>query len=254
MIIRITEACAMACSHCFISSTPKKPHMNFETFMGSVAFAKKAGVRGLILSGGEPTDHPQFCDMLGYLEHNYSGIVSVTTHGDYIDDAEACDRYFGKNPNVFFQVTNDARYYPKKLSRTRAAEIEKQYPNVVFVWEIGGHLYPQGRARKHMKITELNTGCVGTRCFNLRSFIRNEAIGSFKKAIAELESRMKFCTPSININGSIAMGESNDCPETAYITDTLDQVTQAMQSSGCNECGMLTALSPAHKIAVNYIE
>lgn len=242
----------MACSHCFINSTPKKSHMPFPTFIQAVQFAKRVGVSVLIISGGEPTDHPQFAEFMHYLTFNYDGAVTVCSHGDFIEDRDKCRKYFDQLPSLFWQITNDERYYPKALNRERAAEIERQYERIGFVWKIGGELYPQGRARRHMGITEETSKCVGTRCFNLRSLTCNPQVGTFQKAVAMLESRLRFCTPSINIDGTIGMGESTECPETARVTDTLEQVTKAIQTSQCNDCGMLNDLPKTHTDAINY--
>lgn len=253
MLIRITDHCTMACSHCFVNATPKGKHMCFSTFIKAVELANKLRVKVLIVSGGEPTDHPQYLEFMDYLAFNYTGIISVVSHGLFINDKERCEEVFGRNKDVQFQITNDKRWYPQKLCRTTARRLEQKYKNVGFVWKIGGELFPQGRARRHLKITEDNAKVKGTRCFNLRSFVNSPAIDGVAAAIRELEQRGKFCTPSININGSIGMGESNECPETAYVTDSLDTISNSIKRSQCNDCGMLNKLSPAHHHAIGYL-
>lgn len=252
MLIRITDHCKMACNHCLVNATPKGQHMPMNLFIQAVALANKLNIKVLIISGGEPTDHPLYVDFMHYLTFNFHGVVTVTSHGDFIEDEEACQRYFGQFPAVAYQITNDNRYYPKELNRARAAIIEKQYPFVIFVWKIGGELFPQGRARRHLKITEENALGKASKCFNLRSLVHNPNIGSLYAAIKELESRGRFCTPSININGSLSMGESNECPETAQVGQELQALTNAIKGSQCNDCGMLSSLDPLYKEAIHF--
>jgi len=252
MLLRITDHCKMACNHCFINATPKGKHMEFSTFMNSVKLANKLGAKVLLLSGGEPTDNPNFIKFLNFATLNFSGIITVISHGAYIEDKELCDKYFGDFPKVQYQITNDKRYYPKRLNRIRAGNVERKYKNVMFCWEIGGEIFPQGRARKHMKITEINAKVLGPRCFNLRSFIHHPMIPDISHAIQQLEKAGKFCTPSVNINGSIAMGESNQCQETMNIKDSIFDLTEKVKNSNCNDCGMLSKLSETHHRAINF--
>jgi len=226
--------------------------MPFDVFIQAVQLAKRAGAKSILISGGEPTDHPLYFEFINYLKFNYEGGVVVISHGAYIDDREKREAVFGQYKDVLFQITNDKRYYPKTLDRSMAMRLEVQYPNVTFIWKIGGELFPQGRALRHMKVTSENAKTKGTRCFNLRSMVNHPSIGNFSAAIAMLESQGRFCTPSININGSISMGESNECPETAYVDTSLDGITVAIKSSQCNDCGMLDKLSPFHHAAIGY--
>lgn len=252
MLLRITDHCMMACNHCFINATPKGKHMDFKVVMQSVTLANKLGVKALLISGGEPTDHPNYFDIIDYVKFNYSGQVIVISHGLFIDDKEYREKVFGQYKDVMFQITNDKRYYPKQLNRITAGNIERKHKNVSFIWKIGGELYPQGRARKHMGITDDTAKVKGTRCFNLRSIVNSVMEPSIAEAISMLELRGRFCTPSININGSIAMGESNQCPETATVTESIDLITQRFKESQCNDCGMLNKLPKTHKDAIRF--
>lgn len=227
--------------------------MSFPTFIQAVQFAIKSGSRNIIISGGEPTDHPKFVDFMNYLTLNFSQSISVCTHGMFIDDDNGIERFIAPFKNVFFQIVNDPIFYPKAPSKSKLKELLSSNLNVGFFDHISSSIYPQGRARTALKVTPETTNCKASRCFNLRSIINSGQVDGFREAIAMLEGANKFCTPSINIDGSIAMGESNECPKTSKITDELTNVFSAFKESQCDECGMIAPLDERFKQAINFL-
>ncbi len=253
MIIRITEYCDMGCTHCFIDSTPKGSHMPFDVFIQAVSFAIKLGINDIVISGGEPTSHPQFVDFMHYLTLNFQKEIHVCTHGMFADNPDSVANYIVPFPQVSFQIVNDPLYYPKSPNLSNLAMLIQKHKNISFFDHISANnVYPQGRARTRLGITELTTGALSSRCFNLRSLVNHESIQGIGQAIRALEERGYRCTPSVNINGSIGMGESNECPETAYISDSLDAIFESFKCSQCNDCGMLTKLDQRYKDAIGF--
>ncbi|MCP4528773.1 MAG: radical SAM protein [Aestuariibacter sp.] len=252
MIIRITDKCSMGCSHCMIDSLPSSGSMDFGTFMKSVNFAVRNGVRVIIISGGEPTDHQAYNDMMNYLLLNFQGSVSVCTHGEWVKDPELVAKYMTPYPKVNFQIVNDPLYYPRSLDKEGLARTLATHPNAKFFDYISAPIYPQGRARTRLKVSEKTTTSKGTRCFNLRSIANHPQFNTIGAAIRQLESMGKFCQPSVNINGSISMGESNECPTEVSVVDTDETIYQSVKCSQCNDCNMLDTVSPAHKAAIGY--
>ena len=239
------------CKHCIVSATKNGEDMSMDTFTKVVEFIDKIKPKVVIISGGEPTDHHDFREFINYLYKRYSGVIVVTTHGKWLfEKGPNYAEYFKRHRRLSFQVTNDDRYYPVKFSKKKAALIQDDYPNVIFCWRIGGEIYPQGRAVKYMKVTHENTGCKATKCFNLRSMCNNAMFPTLRKAIDHLESLGKFCTPSIHIDGSVKMGESNECPSIAHCTDSRESIHEAIKTSDCNDCKMLTNLSPMYLNAI----
>ena len=60
MLIQITNRCRMGCPHCLDDSRPDGGMMTDRAFGKAVAFAKDNGERQVVISGGEPTEHPDF--------------------------------------------------------------------------------------------------------------------------------------------------------------------------------------------------
>jgi len=225
--------------------------MSLDNFQQAIRFANQSSAKILIISGGEPTSHPQFGEFLTYASKMFNGGIVVTTHGMYISEPTGCD-WFSVFPEIQFQITNDDRYYPVKIDKEAIKYVEATFKNVVFCDRIGGDIYPQGRAIRYLDITHRNSKCKGTKCFNLRSISNHQSTSGFTEVISILESQGRFCTPSINIDGSIAMGESNQCSTVGTIYQPMSKLYEAITSSQCNDCLMLNKLTPLHWNAIGY--
>jgi len=82
-------------------------------------------------------------------------------------------------------------------------------------------------------------------CFNLRSICRR--FRDFKYSMAQLRGLLKFCTPSINIDGTIAAGENNGCTTIGTVTDNNLVLTNRLCSMTCRRCGLVDNLIPELK-------
>jgi len=96
--IMITERCNMRCSHCCRSSTESGRDMSMEVFEKSIEFAMEMdedyGDSHLTITGGEPTLHDRFKEMVTYALGNYipenrewNPAIIVVTNGTVYDKA-----------------------------------------------------------------------------------------------------------------------------------------------------------------------
>ncbi len=255
MLLRITENCDLACKHCFIDASRKGKHMSMNTYINTIECIKRLKPKVLLISGGEPTLHPEYLRILGHAVGSLPDVeIIVISNGMWLKDEDKVKVYMDGFPTVNYQVVNDKRYYNKLLDVPSTEAIAARYKNLHLFWHISSKIYPQGRARSWMEVTEDTSECVGTRCFNLRSILNKYRSFTMSEAINLLESMGKFCQPSINIDGTIVGGESNDCPKTTGNIHMSDKkLGELMRGSSCNDCGMLNKLSPVHHAAVNYI-
>lgn len=61
MIINITQHCTLRCSHCMQNAGPERNEMmSKDMFLQALQFAKNIGSNAVMVSGGEPTSHPDF--------------------------------------------------------------------------------------------------------------------------------------------------------------------------------------------------
>jgi radical SAM protein with 4Fe4S-binding SPASM domain len=103
----LTTSCNLSCSHCirdygsnsFIDS--KKLYYILDEFS---EFSKK---KMLVLTGGEPTLHPEFCNILKYSLNTFKYVVSVNTNGttDFFNEDNLRD--LSRYRNLIVQVSLD---------------------------------------------------------------------------------------------------------------------------------------------------
>lgn len=230
MLISITEKCRMGCTHCMEDARPDNEHfMSFETFKKAVDFNFEFD-RIITISGAEPTEHPDFWNLMFYLAEkmNRNTFCTVVTNGMNLsnDDISKVKAIRKKCKGEFlWQVTTVKPYYPIQIDTS--LDIFK-LPEFVITTELD-KLEKRGRAANH---PEWNFTAKAPQCFNFRSIIRSTR--SFGKAIFLLRARMKFCTPKINYEGYIKCGESNLCPNAAHIDEPLSVITEKICSFTCN--------------------
>jgi len=107
MLVKITTQCSMGCTHCMEEALPEGEHMSLETFKKVLPFIEACynGIRIILLSGGEPTNHP---DILKIIEMVKNWNAVLLSNGLF---------YSGplKDPildsGITIQVYNDPNYY-----------------------------------------------------------------------------------------------------------------------------------------------
>ena len=243
MMIKITEHCSMGCTHCMNNATPNNKHMDFDTFKKVIGFQKEYGGSFVIITGGEPTEHPEFQKFLRYtIQELKQTFITITTNGlwlqnnyNFVKQLLNChDKY------VMFQVTNDKRYYPTPLDESHPVY---QLGNVVLCTEIE-HIYPQGRAADN----NLEWSSKGCKCFNIRAILHQINIKNLRVAIGMLSVMGKFCTPHIDIYGNIKLGESDLCPVCSNISKIHDDIVKDILNFKCDKCRHVNqALSQEHR-------
>lgn len=230
MMIKITEHCSMGCSHCMNRALPNGKHMDFNTFKKAIEFQRKHGALICLISGGEPTEHPDFTSFIDYALNTLKDtFFVVATNGvwmqDNYDKVEHFSNLYGIR--LTFQVTNDARYYPTKVDLT--LPVLNQCGNVYSSDKIS-HIYPQGRALDNGY--SWKSKC--SRCFNVRAIAHQVEHITLKELIETLG--LKVCTPHITINGSIKLGESDLCPVCSHIDKSEEEIMQDILSFRCQGC------------------
>ena len=253
MLLKITEKCSMGCSHCVNDAKPTGGHMSFQTFEASIDFLIKNNAYHFItLSGGEPTEHPEFPMFIGFLigklaKQNLQSFITITTNGFWIIENEEnlkCAKQIAagtKGIKVQWQVSTDTRYYPKKLDITKRIWREEGF---VLCTDCVQAMYPQGRAKTNNYPSDYKA----SHCFNVRAVTKQLPNPTVENVVATLAAQMKFCKPAIKIDGSIVLGESDLCPTCASIYDSSEEIIQKIKDFKCNGCYPLNeSLPPLYK-------
>jgi hypothetical protein len=217
-------------------ATPEGQHMSDETIVQVGRFLEKIRHPLVLLSGGEPTEHPDVLAIIeAFMEHGF--VVGLLTNGLFFEEKPELAAEITQLP-VMIQVTYDPRYYPRKPKVPELAQV------VVTALEEDEQLFPAGRALTN----GLECGRSYPRCFNLRSIVRHTH--SLPGAMDFLASRNKFCTPSINIDGTIVAGECPTCHAIGTVSTPLDMLTHNIERMTCDTCGLVKNLTQEQKLAI----
>lgn len=238
MIISITESCHMGCSHCMDDAKPCMKHMSMRTFQDAISFFNQFGGIECVITGGEPTDNPEWLEMLKYaLEHAHgstgTGIAHITlaTNGMNIAKSRDLQTYLmilmQKHGNFNVQVTHVKEYYPIDV------DFNTPFFDAVGICTKIEAIYPMGRARDN----KLPWQAKCSKCFNIRSATRS--FRDLSKASIMLALRGKFCTPQVSISGELKLGESTLCPPCSSIYTGTEQLINDICNFHCNGCDMI---------------
>lgn len=224
MLVRITDYCDMGCTHCMVNASVSGTHMDTDTFRDTLRFTKRYEP-ALLLSGGEPTQHPDFIEFLGMIRDNNFDVdaVLILSNGTFLEDESYTKEILSFGHGI--QITNDPRFYPKTVKRIDHPLIE--YEDTI------RQISPFGRAIKNgITTTQKYPGC-----FNLRSIA--EICKTFTSAVRRLRLiAQRFCSPSINTNGSISVGETPFCRWIGTIHSADEELITNIKFIHCNNCGL----------------
>lgn len=100
VFIFLTRSCNLACSHCYVSAEPRlKNRMSLPVFRKTVDFLAAEGFDDVRLTGGEPTIHPDFEQMLDLLSNrdivprlitNGISLMKMRSPGEILDKISRC--------------------------------------------------------------------------------------------------------------------------------------------------------------------
>lgn len=234
MLIKITQSCSMGCTHCCNNAVPCDNHMTMDTFKNVLDFISKYDCSLMdALAGGEPFEHPQIWDFIDvYCKTFPEKILTVATNGlDLQNNQELVQDKILQYPSLFFQVTNDTRYYPQKLDLTKRIFRNKK---VIVCTEVN-HIYPKGRALiNHRDIMGQKNKC--PTCFNVKLMALQRGDTGLDQIISSLRLQGKNCIPSIQYDGSIAFGEYDECPGYVSIFSSEEEIIDSMKNCKCECC------------------
>ena len=244
MLIRITNKCTMRCSHCFIDkSGPDGEHMTDETFRSTLRFAAKIGSFNLMISGGEPTEHPNLKWFLVLLEIIKSEVpinILLASNGLWATSPERRDEIEGLLRVAVdqVQITNDDRYYPTSLKDHRHLFERSPY---LYIDRIESVIRCR-RADENM----IETSKFYPTCTNLKANVRRRqmlSLCSSAEALANvvhsIELAGRICTPSVDVDGTIRLGEMDTCTAVGHVDDPLEVIgSNVIKAARCNKCGL----------------
>jgi hypothetical protein len=232
MLVRITNDCDMGCTHCFADAKPGGEFMTMETYAQVIDFIIWSRFPMIMLTGGEPTHHPDILAMIDIaVKANFQPLL--LSNGTFLEKPKLKDAILNSYAKI--QITNDPRFYPRRVPVI-------EHSRVTYETHIR-MVSPFGRAITN----NIPTNRKSPTCFNIRSLCRT--MGDFREALFSHHLNGKFCTPSINIDGSITAGETPFCSVIGTVLDR-EELTEKLYSLKCNKCGLLNGLEMKFKRAI----
>lgn len=239
MLFQLTQKCNEGCPHCFVDASPDKEHMSDDVFERANTFLKSFPNLALLVSGGEPTLHPNFYDKVMVLKMSQP-IVMFLSNGSFLSDyRKTSDVKKLISEGVTVQIRTHPLYYPnyKNIMKYKST-LEKM-----------GCLVFDDAIDSLVKLGRTKTG-VGRfpGCTNFALAARQ--LPDITKVVQSLEARQKLCTPVITVDGGIHAGETQFCYKLGSVDNTAEEIYEAakkfspFQCDRCEGCHVLTTKYP----------
>ena len=255
MLVELTYACKMGCSHCMSDCSPDGENMSLVTLRDTLHFMIENNIPTWTFSGGEMFEHPDILKMLDLIEeawirmcklNRFKYPLTFITNGrelvrnkNIYNVVSNLQKKHGKRA-VMIQVTDDPRFYPDPLSNKEKYWLSKLDAIIEPVpsspYDKDCCLYPQGRALVNYPAAKWNT--VGPKCSNCILIAKQKPNATFSELVYILLSNKKVCTPVIAPDGGIKVGESALCPSVASIYDTVSVIMEKIRSCKCHTCSI----------------
>lgn len=251
MLIQITNHCTMNCPHCLQNSTTNGNHMTEEVFRKTLEFGAWSGCWRYNISGGEPTEHPDFEGLMSILHRHLSDnpmpipmypTFTVESNGEWIRDAAKVNvvkKILKYERMEGFQVSSFRGLYRNfDFIQKYRKKIEALHPRMVVVSQGIVSMQGLGRARHTSnasvrKAVEENTHMPS--CIN-GYFISKQTdnVREFSRALFPTQT----CKPFVDWKGNVHGSESMCCPAHGNVmTDSFETIWQNLREAvPCGKC------------------
>lgn len=246
----------MKCPHCMQESTPRGKHMEDEVFENVLEFCKEAKPLVVGVTGGEPTEHPRWAEMVReLLRIRTVAMVNVTTNGAWIEDDDqriVMARLIRENKGrVKVQVFSHPKYYQ---DHDWTVAHKSQFRSIGCIADFKSPIFMQdlGRARKNCKEEVADSDHVPS-CMNSHLIaVQAHSLPHFLSMAAQAA---KFCRPLIDPYGNVHMSESWLCPTVANISEGVDEVFRKMRSARpCKKCQLYKNFEKLHPKEMQFLD
>lgn len=249
MLVELTYACSMGCTHCMSDCKPNGEHMPVKVVEDTLNFMVKNRIPTWSFSGGEMFEHPDILEILKLIEIYWrksvikcplifitNGRILARNEKIYETVSDLQKKYSKRF--IMIQVTDDSRFYPDPLSKKEKYRLSKLNASIEPVPANLRNkeqcLYPQGRALQNYPDANWNT--VGPKCANCILIAKQHPNMTFSDLVQTMLSYGIVCTPVVAPDGSIKVGESALCPSVASIYDSGSDIMKEIRNCHCHSC------------------
>lgn len=244
MLIQITNKCHEGCPHCMQDSNSNGGMMDFATFKKTLQFGEFLGCPVYIISGGEPTEHPQFLEFCQYLDKFISkskvrAAFSITSNGTWFPEKIEMVKKLAKLNNlVSMQVYTNKKWY-------RHADFiinHKDEINAIPKCEVDTtdirSMQDLGRAKNCKEAqAEVASSQYHMSCLNAHLLFKQV---SPTRRLHGLYGLNTMCKPMIDYKGNVHLSESWLCPSFGNVnTDLMLAIfNQLRNAKPCCQCSL----------------
>lgn len=226
----------MGCPHCMSACTKQGEDFDKDNIMEFVNFFKVMGFKALTISGGEPTEHPDFLDIVNTLVWKCVPVATtIVSNGSFLEDERKTNNLIHlikdvKRTNVnlnldrklVVQITSIKGLYKNYDFITSHREaIENMFPANTIFFETDGirQMRPLGRALRSPKAMEevRKTHKGFTSCTN--TYLISQQTAKMKDFARNCEKAFRFCMPLVGPNLDVHMSESMLCPSVGNLLE-----------------------------------
>mgnify|MGYP001040269877 CR=1 FL=1 len=245
MLIQITNKCHEMCGHCLQCSNPDGKHMDETTFRNALKFAHFLGVSAYVITGGEPTEHPQFFQFCQYLDRfiqkdKLIAGFSITSNGMWFPDRKAEMEELAKLKNyVGMQVYTNPKWYkdaPFILDHAREInaipKVQVDTDEIRSMQDLG-RAKNNGQAQKEVADNRHYMSC-------LNGHLLFKQVNPTRKLKGLDHQPGIMCKPCIDYKGDVHLSESCNCPSFGNVNDDymLDIFNNLRESKPCCKCAL----------------
>lgn len=244
MILLINNKCDMQCPHCMQDSNPDGDEIDMKTVYDVCDFINRNRVLFLIVSGGEPTMHSKFDEIIDTIINKTSVKIIVASNGSFFYDVKRKNMIsrmvFKYSKRMSFQISSFKEYYKnhEAIARDQEKIVKFLKPTQSYI-ELKNlrKIVCLGRAANNDYFENI----VDNQEYKLTSCINGYLVGkqsqSLKQFIFTLEASGYVCIPMVDTKGMIHLSESRLCPTIGHVSDNDNDVIKKICSSEpCGKC------------------
>ena len=246
MLFQITNKCLMGCPDCMDDSSPNGGMMSRETFSKALSFAKDNGEVHILISGGEPTEHPCLVDFCKEINNTHIHF-SIASNGMWLGDSSKewnIEKISMMRNFLAGQIYSNPKWYRLHEDTCRRYE-ESRGKWTAMKWTLDTcdirAMSDIGRARLNDRVRdEAYSSTFHNMC--LTACVTAAQVDSLPDFFHMMFMQQRFCTPMVDYKGDIHMSESCLCPSIGcnVNTHTNEQIWGAMKlfrpCGGCTPC------------------
>lgn len=244
MLFCITNKCSMECPHCMSSCTKDGQFFDLKDISYFANFFNYMGFHVLLISGGEPTEHPQWVELICALMQKCNPqMIAIISNGSFTEDPDKLDKMrtlIRKFPDLNIQITSVKGLYKNHnyIVENKEEIFRNLYGHVFFETDKIGSMKPLGRAaaNKEAMAQVMARNVKYTTCTNPALLARQSK--DISDYATNCEQNFKFCTPMVDYKLDLHMSESMLCPSVGnLINDAWTDLFKRMKDFvPCGKC------------------